>query len=94
VAEATASIGVDTYGEPVYPPHAIVRKVTRVGNIGYDSKQITVGRRWAGARVRVIPVNGLVHIYYREELIRALAISPDNYNYPLGRRTSKTRVVR
>ena len=95
VAEATASMGVDEHGEPVYPPHAIVRKVTRVGNIGYDSKQITVGRRWAGARVRVIPVNGLVHVYYREELIRALALDANNYNYPLGRRRMpRTKAVR
>jgi hypothetical protein len=87
-------MGVDEHGEPVYPPRSIVRKVTSVGNIGYTSKQITIGRRWAGASVRVIPGNGLIHIYYREELIRALALSPDKYNYPLGRRIRKVKAVR
>jgi hypothetical protein len=39
-------------------------------------------------------VNGLIHIYYREELIRALALNADNYNHPLGRRMSRVKAVR
>jgi transposase InsO family protein len=74
VSEAAASVGYDEKGEPLYPPHSIVRKVTSVGRIGYQAKQITVGRRWAGARVRVIPVGRLLHIYYGEELVRVLAL--------------------
>lgn len=93
-AGATASLGVVERGEPVYPPHSIVRKVSRVGNLGYLGKQITIGKRWAGARVRVIPVNGLVHIFYGEELVRALAVDPDGYHHPLGRRVPKTQAVR
>jgi Integrase core domain len=93
VAEAAASTGVNERGEPVYPPHSIVRKVSRVGNIGYLAKQITIGKRWAGAKVRVIPVNGLVHIFYGEELVRALAVDPNGYHHPLGRRVRKQQAV-
>jgi hypothetical protein len=53
-----------------------------------------VGQRWAGARVRVIPVNGLVHIFYGEELVRVLAIDPTRYNQPIGRRVPKANAVR
>jgi hypothetical protein len=45
VAEAPASLGVDEHGEPVYPPHSLVRSVSRVGQMGFDGKQITVGKR-------------------------------------------------
>jgi len=94
VAEAAASTGVDDRGEPVYPPHSIVRKVSSIGNVGYLGKQITIGKRWGGARVRVIPVNGLVHIFYGEELVRALAVDPDSYHHPLGRREPRINAVR
>jgi hypothetical protein len=93
-ALAAASTAVDERGEPVYPQHSIVRKVSRVGNIGYLAKQITIGKRWAGARVRVIPVNGLVRIFYGEELVRALAVDPNGYHHPLRRRMRKQQVVR
>jgi transposase InsO family protein len=94
VAEVPASMGVDERGEPVYPPRSIVRVVSRVGNVGFDHKQITVGRRWVGARVRIIPVNGLVHIYYGEQAIRVLAIDPTRYNQPLGEGVRTTSAVR
>jgi transposase InsO family protein len=94
VAEAAASSGVDERGEPVYPPHSLVRKVSRIGNVGYLGKQITIGNRWAGAQVRIIPVNGLVHIFYGEELVRALALDPNGYHHPLGKGGRKQQVVR
>jgi transposase InsO family protein len=94
VTDAPPSVGYDERGEPVYPPHSIVRKVTAVGNVTYASKQIQVGRRFAGARVRVIPVGGLIHIYYGEELARALAIDPARYNQPLGKGVRLVNTVR
>jgi transposase InsO family protein len=92
--DAPPSVGYSENGEPVYPPHSIVRKVTRVGNVGYARKLIQVGSRWAGAKVRVIPVGGLIHIYYGEDLVRALAIDPARYSHPLGRRVKRTTTVR
>jgi hypothetical protein len=94
VTDAPPSVGYDDRGEPVYPPRALVRKVTSIGNIGYASTTINVGRRWAGARVRVIPVGGLVHVYYGEELVRALAIDPSVEYQRLGRRVPKKTAVR
>lgn len=70
-----------------------MRKVTRVGNIGFQGKQIQLGRRWAHARVRVIPIGGLHHIYYAEELLRVLHLDPETYNYPLGKKPGKRGAV-
>lgn len=72
-------------GEPTYPPHAIVRKVTKVGNISFRHSQIQLGRRWQGARVRVIPVGELVHVYWGDELVRVLAFDPTVPYQALGR---------
>lgn len=89
VTDASPSVGYDDNGEPVYPPHSIVRTVSDRGTIGYENKLIAVGMRWTGARVRVIPVGGLVHVYYGEELIRALAIDPNLYYQPSGRKPGR-----
>lgn len=70
-------------GQPDYPPHSIIRKVTATGNIGYQKKLIQVGYRWAGAQVRVIPIGDLTHIYYGEHPVRVLVIDPDRYYQPL-----------
>lgn len=94
VAETAASLGVDERGEPVYPPGSIVRSVSRVGQVGFQKRQITVGVRWAGARVRVIPLNGLVHIYYGEEVVRVLAVDPTRYNQPLLKEVKPAAAVR
>ena len=56
--------------------------------------------RWAGARIRVIPIGEFIHVYYGEIVIRTLTIDPDRYDQPLnehhspnGRRpTSTTRM--
>ncbi len=37
---------------------------------------INVGNRFAGGRVRVIDMGELTHIYWGEELIRALKVDP------------------
>lgn len=68
---------------PEYPPHAVLRKVTAVGNVAYASKLIQIGYRWAGARVRIIHIGELVHIYYGETLVRVLTLNPNSYYQPL-----------
>jgi transposase InsO family protein len=65
------------FEEPTYPPHSIIRKVTLAGNVGYNRKYINVGRRWTGAKVRVVRVGALIHIYYGDMLLRALTIDPN-----------------
>lgn len=85
VAEAPASLGVDERGEPMYPPHSLLRKVSSSGVLAYDARQIHVGSRWAGATLRVIQVGPLVHMYYGEELIRVLAIDPTRDYQPSGK---------
>lgn len=91
---AAISIGLDDEGRPLYPPHSIVRKVNRVGTLGYLGKSIQVGRRWAHAQMRVIPVGSLVHIYYGEELVRVVAIDPDVGYQGLRKEGSVSSAVR
>jgi hypothetical protein len=70
------SIGFDQHGEPIYPPKATVRSVSKAGNLTYANKQVQVGRRWAGTRCRIIAADNLVHIYWGEEHIRSFTIDP------------------
>lgn len=93
VAEVPASLGVDHHGEPVYPPHSIVRKPSKWGVISYQAHQIHLGSRWAGARVRVIPVGSLIHVFYGEELVRVLAMDPSVNYQASGRRERRTATV-
>lgn len=81
--EGPISTGSDGTGEPTYPPRSIVRRVTSVGNIGYLGNQITIGRRFMGASVRVIDANVLTHIYWGEELVRVLSLEPGRHLYPM-----------
>ncbi|MGH3029196.1 MAG: IS481 family transposase, partial [Gaiellaceae bacterium] len=58
---------------PDYPPHSLLRKVWQNGVVSYDGMAITLGKRYAGALVRIVEVGELVHAYLGDELIRALA---------------------
>jgi len=58
--------------KPDYPKHLLVRKVGPHGDVGYDGLIIGLGRRWAGAHVRIDPVDKLIHIYHGDELLRTL----------------------
>jgi transposase InsO family protein len=73
------SSGFDPNGEPVYPPRSIVRLVSTSGDLAFRNKVVNVGRRYARARVRLIEIGGLTHIYYAEELIRTLRIDPNTH---------------
>ncbi len=92
--DAPISTGVDERGEPVYPSHAHVRKVDCNGTLMFQGTPINVGRRWVGARARVIPVGGLIQIYYGEELVRALAIDPSRKYQGSRREASRQEAVR
>ena len=80
--DVTRPPGPEDMTEPTYPPDAYVRKVGETGNIGWRGKLIHIGLRHAGAHVRVIEVDRLVHIYHGDDLIRALTIDPDRYYQP------------
>lgn len=56
-----------------YPPHTLLRKVWRNGVVSYDGMAITLGKRYAGAVVRIAEVGELVHAYLGDDLIRVLA---------------------
>jgi transposase InsO family protein len=81
--DGPVSTGVDENGEPTYPPHSIVRKVSSIGNLGYKGSQINIGVRFAHARVRVVDVGELTHIFWGEELVRVLKVDPTKERHPL-----------
>ena len=91
-AETAAASRLDTSeAEPRYPPHSILRKVWRNGITGHRNRAIIVGRRFAGATVRLDEVGELVHIYYGEELIGTAVFDPTRRYQPLNKRTARRR---
>lgn len=78
-------------GQPTYPPHSILRKVSATGNISYQKKLIQLGFRWAGARVRIVPIGDLIHVYHGEQPVRVVAIDHNHYYQPLKPRKPKTK---
>ena len=91
--EGPISSGLDDNGEPTYPPRAIIRKVSSIGNLGYKNTQINIGTRFAGARVRVIDIADLTHIYWGEELVRVLKVDPTRERHPLRKERIKLTSV-
>jgi transposase InsO family protein len=84
VVEPVASVpGVPP--EALYPPGAILRKVTSCGNLGYRGHTIQVGAEWNHYRLRLVELDGVVHVFYGEQLIRALVLDPAIDYYPIGR---------
>src|SRR5215207_8096523 len=57
---------------PNYPPHSVIRKVAPHGVVAYRGLGIILGKRWAGARVRIVAIGELLHIYLGEDLLRVL----------------------
>jgi hypothetical protein len=70
---------------PSYPPHALVRKVSAAGCIGYRNYLIGLGVRWYGARVMLTDLDRVTHIYLGDTLIRSLVIDPNRYHQPMER---------
>ncbi len=62
---------------PAYPPHSLTRKVWRNGVTTYNGIGIILGKRFAGATVRIVEVGALIHVYLGNELIRAVAPDPN-----------------
>jgi hypothetical protein len=71
--------------EVVYPSGAILRKVSRCGNISFCNHTIQVGAEWNLYTMRVMIVDGILHIFYGERLIRAVRLAPEPRYYPIGR---------
>lgn len=81
----------DPVQEPSYPPHSILRRVTANGELSFQAMAIQVGSRWKGATLRVVELGDLIHIYYGDTLVRALAPDRTQCVQPLGRRTNRRR---
>jgi transposase InsO family protein len=62
--------------EPAYPAYSLRRKVWANGVVAFAGLGITLGRRYAGATVRIVEVGELIHVYLGDELLRAVA--PDH----------------
>jgi transposase InsO family protein len=77
--------------EPRYAPHSILRRVSTVGEIGFQTMSINVGNRWKGATVQVIAIGGIIHVYHGDELIRTLVPDRTRRIQPLGPRRGRTQ---
>jgi len=62
--------------EPTYPDGTTVRKVSASGDLAYRGLVINVGRRWASAAVHLVESDGLIHVFWGDQLIRSLAQDP------------------
>lgn len=71
--------------EPTYGEGAILRKVSRRGQLCYDLNHITLDRRWAGCTVEVRSRNGQLHIYFGDTLVRQVPHFPEGGRHPLTR---------
>ena len=80
--------------EPVYPKGAILRTVWSIGVVTYDRRNIGLGRRWAGLKVRIVPAGRLIHVYYGKTLIRSLAFDLDRRYQPQDRSSKEVGVTR
>lgn len=89
VNDSAPCIGYDERGEPIYPRHAIVRKASAIGVISYQTKVITLGARYAGCKVRVIPTRGMLNILYGDKVLRSLVLDEKSRYYPMGARKRK-----
>jgi transposase InsO family protein len=62
----------DQLKEPTYPRGAIIRTVWSIGVVTYDRRNIGLGKRWAGCKVRIVPAGKLIHVYYGKILLRSV----------------------
>jgi transposase InsO family protein len=92
-AQALGELALAEQHEPDYPRGAIVRKVWSTGLVAYDGIAIILGKRWAGARVRIDAVGELVHVYYGSELVRVLALDRSKRYQTLGPDRRKTVIA-
>jgi transposase InsO family protein len=74
---------------PPYAPHSVTRKVWPTGVVAYDGLALTLGRRWAGATVRIVEVGELIHVYLGDELIRVVAPDRSRRYQSLGKRPGR-----
>jgi hypothetical protein len=74
---------------PHYPRHSVLRKVWGNGVVTYDGMGITLGKRYAGATVRILEIGELVHVYLGDELLRALAPDRSKRYQKLGKNRAR-----
>ena len=53
----------------------------------WSSLHHSLGRGRGGYQLRVEEIDGVVHVFYGEQLVRALVIDESRYNQPLGKRS-------
>ena len=90
---APAPANDETIPASSYPPHTILRKVTRNGELGFQAMAIQVGSRWNGATLRVVELGELIHIYHGETLVRALVPDRTQRIQALGRPTNRRQAT-
>ena len=80
--------------EAVHPTSAIVRRVSATGVVSYKGHRINVSKPWAGHELRVTEIDGVVHLFYGEQLVRAVVPDPDRRFQGTGQERAVVRRVR
>ena len=70
--------------DATHPAGAIVRRVNNWGVLSYRNFGINVGTIWAGHLLRITEIDGVVHCFYGEQLVRALVLDTDRTYQPKG----------
>ena len=47
-----------------------------IGVVTYYRRNIGLGKRWAGCKVRIVPAGKLIHVYYGKILLRSVTFQP------------------
>jgi len=70
--------------DPIYPPHTLIRKVSKTGVFSFAGLAIALPIEYVGARVRIVETGAILHVYHDQELIRVLAPDYSKRYQPLG----------
>jgi hypothetical protein len=50
--------------------------------VTYDRRNIGLAKRWAGCKVRIVPVGKVIHVYYGKILLRSVTFDPGVRVFP------------
>jgi len=90
-APAPGELTLADQEQPAYPARALLRQVSSNGEIGFENMRIGIGRRFAGAKVRIVPLGELVHVYHGSELVRVAALDRRRYYQPQAKKRMRRR---
>ena len=75
----------------VYPKGTVTRKVSSCGNLSFKGHMIRLGSKWSLKILRVAVIDGEVHLFYGDQLVRTLVFKPGVKYYGALTRPTRTQ---